>query len=217
MLVTASEDGEIFFFDINGHGDLNKYNPLCIVYLPENQKINDLKWDAKSSKIIVCCDSGYVYEIEKPSADFDNSESYEWKCDFKNVWKMKMMEFQMKKNQKKDVEEEANKKRLKLRGLLTEDDAEEDEDWDPESISAITYTPDGNKFFVGTSGQFAGYYYLCEFGSERPLQAFPLNKDVLISHLAYNQFGTMMIMGLSNGEIRISCEAGNPESYISIK
>lgn len=31
MLVTASQTGEIFFFEVNGHADLSLYNPLCMV------------------------------------------------------------------------------------------------------------------------------------------------------------------------------------------
>ena len=31
MLVTASKKGEIFFFDVNGHIDLAKCVPICLV------------------------------------------------------------------------------------------------------------------------------------------------------------------------------------------
>jgi len=29
MLVTAANNGEIFFFETNGHNDLERYEPLC--------------------------------------------------------------------------------------------------------------------------------------------------------------------------------------------
>lgn len=45
-LVTASRNGEIFFFDVNGHLDLGKYNPICLLQLPAEALINDLKWDS---------------------------------------------------------------------------------------------------------------------------------------------------------------------------
>jgi WD40 repeat protein len=45
-LVTASRNGEIFFFDINGHLDLGKYTPICLLQLPKDALINDLKWDS---------------------------------------------------------------------------------------------------------------------------------------------------------------------------
>lgn len=31
MFVTASATGEIFFFDVNGHLELGKYDPICLV------------------------------------------------------------------------------------------------------------------------------------------------------------------------------------------
>ena len=145
MLVTASRKGEIFFFETNGHNNLELYEPLCMLYLPEGSLINDLKWDQNSSKIIVACESGYVYEISKPNKDkINNSESFEVQLSdlHTRVWKLKMMEFQMKKNQKKDEEEEERKRRLRLRGQLLDDDDDEDEDWDPEAITAITWVPD---------------------------------------------------------------------------
>jgi len=29
--VTASRNGEIFFFDVNGHLELSKYTPICML------------------------------------------------------------------------------------------------------------------------------------------------------------------------------------------
>ena len=121
MLVTAARNGEVFFFETNGHADLSLYEPLCMLKLPDGSLVNDLKWDANSSKVIIACDSGYVYELSKPNKDrINNTESFEVALDRHphRVWKMKMMEFQMKKNQKKDEEEEERKRRLRLRGQL---------------------------------------------------------------------------------------------------
>jgi len=58
--------------------------------------INDLKWDANSSKVIIACESGFVYELSKPNKDrINNNESFEVTLDRHphRVWKMKMMEF----------------------------------------------------------------------------------------------------------------------------
>ena len=96
MLVTASRTGEIFFFETNGHQNLELYEPLCMMQLPDDSLINDLKWDQNSSKIIIACESGYVYEINKPNKDrINNTESFEVQlADHPHrVWKMKMMEF----------------------------------------------------------------------------------------------------------------------------
>ena len=156
MLVTAARTGEIFFFETNGHNNLELYAPLCMMKLPEGSLINDLKWDQNSSKIIIACETGFVYELNKPNKDrINNTESFE--VELANhphrVWKMKMMEFQMKKNQKKDEEEEERKRRLRLRGQYVEGDDDEEEDWDPDAITSIAWVPDqDNQFMIGSKG-----------------------------------------------------------------
>ena len=53
---------------------------------------------------------------------------------------------------------------MRLRGELPKEEEEEDEDWDPESVTAIAYlNDDSGKFIVGSVGQFAGWFYLCDF------------------------------------------------------
>ena len=37
MLVTAARNGEIFFFETNGHNNLDLYEPICMMRLPEGQ------------------------------------------------------------------------------------------------------------------------------------------------------------------------------------
>jgi hypothetical protein len=171
MLVTCSLEGEIFFFEVSGNADLNRYDPLCMVRLPEETKVTDLKWDFESKFIVVATESGRIYQIKKPEREqVDNKATYEIENYPMQVWKIKMMHEQMKKNQAKDAEEEEKKKRLRLRGLLQEDDEEEEEDWDPEAITAFTYLPDmPNKFIIASKGLFGGFFYLCDFNEERPL------------------------------------------------
>ena len=45
MFVTASLEGEVFFFNISGQDDIQKYDPLCMIKIPEETTINDLRWD----------------------------------------------------------------------------------------------------------------------------------------------------------------------------
>jgi len=94
MLVTASENGEIFFFEVNGFSELGKYDPLCMLVLEDNPRITDLKWDGTSSNILVSADNGYVYEIPKPTAaNIDNKETFLVEDYPMRKWKIKMMEF----------------------------------------------------------------------------------------------------------------------------
>jgi len=218
ILVTASRDGELFFFEVNGHNDLAQYDPLCQVRLPEGAQINDLKWDSQSSKVIIACENGYVYELERPTAsNVDNKESYLVEDYPIKAWKIKMMEFQMKKNQKKDEEEEERKRRMRLRGELPKEEEEEEEDWDPEAIQSVCYmNDDSGRFLIGSQGQYAGYYYLCSFDEERPQKAIEMPEDAHVSFIQFSNFGEMLIIGFTNGDIRISC-IENENKFISIK
>ena len=81
-----------------------------------------MKWSADSNRVLVCCKNGYVYEIEKPNlASVNTKDSYLIENYPIRAFKIKMMEFQMKKNQKKDEEEEEKKRRMRLRGELKDE------------------------------------------------------------------------------------------------
>jgi len=170
MMVTASSNGELFFFEVNGFSDLGKYEPLCLVQLPDASCVTDLKWDGTSSKILVSCANGWVYELPKPNpANINNRETFLVDDYPMRSWKIKMMEFQMKKNQKKDEEEEERKRRMRLRGELPPEEEEEEEDWDPEAITVVAYMNDeSDRFLIASEGQFAGFMYMCKFGEDRP-------------------------------------------------
>jgi len=154
--------------------------------LPEGPCVTDLKWDSTSSNILVSATDGYVYEIPKPQpAQISNKETFLIEDYPMRKWKIRMMEFQMKKNQKKDEEEEERKRRARLRGELPPEEEEEEEDWDPDAITVVTYLPDDTEqFLISSQGQYAGYYYLCKFGEPRPLKYFELpNKDIKVTFL----------------------------------
>jgi hypothetical protein len=133
---------------------------------------------------------------------------------------MKMMEFQMKKNQKKDEEEEERKRRARLRGELPPEEQEEDEDWDPECITQVCYfNDDSGQFLVGSTGKYAGYYYRCDFDSARPLEAYEMPKDTTVSQLQFSALGDLLLLGLGNGDVRLSSMLDKKvaKNYISIK
>ena len=90
-----------------------------------------------------------MFEIKRPGEnEVDNSETFMTDNVSIKEWNIKMMEFQMKKNQKKDEEEEERKRRMRLRGELPKEEEEQEEDWDPESILACTYMNDGSGRFI---------------------------------------------------------------------
>ena len=73
-----------------------------------------------------------------------------------------------------------------------------------------------NQFIVGSKGQYAGYFYLCDFTSERPVTAYEMPKETTIRYISYNNFGDLLTIGLANGEIRMSY-GSNPKAYMAIK
>ena len=213
MLATASLDGDIFFFTLAGNGNLQTYEPLCMVQVPCGQdeegnpvktQINDMCWDSESQHLLVVCSNGYAYRYQKPQAkDVDNTETFLANLPCK-IWKIKMMEFQMKKNQKKDEEEEEKKRRMRLRGELPKEEDEPEEDWEPESILACNFTNDKTGYFIITSqGLFQGYLYICDFNQPRPYLCIEIAKNTLCRQINFSPSGELLLLGFDNGEIQI--------------
>jgi hypothetical protein len=138
LFVTASVTGDIFFFEIDGLNDVQKYSPICTLKLPNDAGINDMKWLPGDDAVIVGCTNGYVYEIKRPDpAEFEAGDSYLWESPPIKEWHIMIMEFQMQKNQKKDEAEEEKKRRMRLRGELPPEEDEPEEVWEPQSIRTI--------------------------------------------------------------------------------
>ena len=69
---------------------------------------------------------------------------------------------------------------------------------------------------MGSRGQYAGFFYLCDLEKERPILAYEMPKDTVIRYISFNNFGDLLNIGLQNGEIRISY-GSNPKAFLSIK
>jgi len=61
MLVTGSIKGDVFFFDIDGSDNIQKFDALCTVKLPDDGGINDFKFTDDDKSIIFGCNTGFVY------------------------------------------------------------------------------------------------------------------------------------------------------------
>jgi hypothetical protein len=68
----------------------------------------------------------------------------------------------------------------------------------------------------GTKGQYKGFYYLASFDSLRPTRAIPIPDNYYTSVLQTSTQGDLIIMGFTNGEIRL-LNIANPEKYVIIK
>ena len=187
LLCTASAAGDIFFFEISALSDVQRYEPLCCLKLPDNNKITDFKWTADDNSVIFGCASGYVYEVARPDPKkIDNSDSFLWENPGIKTWWIQIMDFQMEKNQKKDEAEEERKRRMRLRGELPPEELEPEEVWDPEPIRTILPFKDkeGNKrFIISSEGKFNSWIYVCDMDTQRPLRAIEIKPNVFVTKM----------------------------------
>jgi len=209
MLVTASATGDVFFFECDGLSDLQKYEPLCTVKLAEDAGITDFKWNPGDESVIFGASNGFVHQIRRPKHDeIDNKDSYLWeKADIK-TWRIKMMEFQMQKNQKKDEAEEEKKRRMRLRGELPPEEDEPEEDWEPEKIYAMQPFKNAHgdlQFLIASTGQFNGFIYLCEMKAPRPLKAVEIPAGLHVTYMSLNskKSGDLLALGFDNGAVQL--------------
>lgn len=94
MMCTASVAGDIFFFECDGLSDLQKYEPLCTVKLPNDAGITDFKWNPDDDSVIFGCTTGFVYSVRRPKAsEINNKDTYLWENADIKTWRIKMMEF----------------------------------------------------------------------------------------------------------------------------
>jgi hypothetical protein len=210
MLVTGSIKGDIFFFVCDGGQDLQKYEPLC-TYKLANTKICDAFWNSDDKSIVFSCENGFVYQIRRPDpAEINNQETYYWDNADVKEWCIKIMDFQMAKNQQKDPEEEEKKRRMRLRGELPPEEEEEEEVWDPTPLRTIIPYDHENgtkQFLVTTEGQFGGYMYVCDLEQVRPTKAIPCSKgETLITKMQCDKKdgkGEIITISYSDGEVEV--------------
>jgi len=106
---------------------------------------------------------------------------------------------------------------MRLRGELPPEEEEEEEDWEPDPITVVCYmNDDSDRFLIGSQGQFGGYIYLCKFGENRPQQAYEIPAGTKVKFMQFSNFGELLIIGFSNGEIRLMM-IEHPKNYCSIK
>ena len=99
ICVTASATGDVFFYEMDGHKDVQLFEPLCTVKLPDDAHCTCFEWNPDDKSVMFGCRNGRVYQIRRPTRDeIDNSDSYYWNDAPIRTWTIKIMESQMKKN-----------------------------------------------------------------------------------------------------------------------
>ena len=202
-LVTLAKDGSIFFFDLT-RDDLQKYDPLCLWEIKSN--IHEIHWSFDSKILMVPSDDGCVMFLDSPDKlKIDNHASYIVVPEI-TKWKVRMMEFQMPKYQKKENEEEERRKRRfmhpkDLLKLKQKEEEEAEKEWDPAPVKAACFTSrDNYQFACFIEGPYQGFIYICEKESIRPLKAINYTyKELQITSLRMSLDFSIMVIGFING------------------
>jgi len=192
-LAVVAPNGDIFFLEMDYYEN-NKLSPFCLYQT--NDKINDLKWNKDSNKILVAFKSGQVHEIDVPSPeDCDTSETFIRDLP-KKVFTIKMMESQKPK-------EDDSMDFLRARKNPTQVTDPTAIEWDPEEIFAVDYMGMGEKDFVCTvAGKYLGYIYICNFEDERPKERSLKIDKCPIRYLSKTKGGNFYILGRDDGQVQ---------------
>jgi WD40 repeat protein len=207
--VTASKTGDIFFYKMDGFTDTQLFIPICTVKLPNDACINDGKFSCDQKHVIFSCENGRVHKVRLPREDeIDNSDSFLWENPDLQTWTIKLMDFQMKKNQKKDEAEEELKRRKRLRGELPKEDEEIEEIWEPQSLGTVlpfVNNEGEEQFIVSSRGQFNGWIYIGDFNKERPLRAIKIIDTLHVTYMNSTKTddGELIFVGYDNGLVEI--------------
>lgn len=79
MCVTGSKTGDVFFFMMDPVRNVQQFEPLCTIKLPDDSCINDFRWKDDDQHVIFGCKNGKVFKVRRPEAsEIDNSDSYLW-------------------------------------------------------------------------------------------------------------------------------------------
>jgi WD40 repeat protein len=200
-LVTAGQDGSLFFFSIGSMG--TKIEPMGFITLPG--PVRALQWAPNSDKVIMVC-GGEVVEVVKPrKEDIPESDSFaielettRWRPEIPVVRKIDV-------TPEGDVEVADENKEYKM---VTEMDVER---VDP--LSAVLYCLDGERFYVTLDGtpevlgniktQPAERYeciYECSFKKSQPLKRLPLGDGVgSVESLHFSASKKYLMIGTAAG------------------
>lgn len=199
-LVTASSDNSIFFFEI---GENSVLEPIAMTVLPS--KINSIEWHVTSEKVLIALQSGSVVEVNRPDKDsIDTGHSFEISLP-QREWKLKMMEFQIKKPVEDD--ELAPIKR-------PGENLVKEEEWPASPILSAVYDCNNpEKFIISADGPYNEYLYICEFNSIRPIRAISTSASFCQSLCITQNF---LVSSHNNGTFQIySIE--NPDRCIIVR
>mmetsp|Transcript_16248 Transcript_16248/g.13872 ORF Transcript_16248/g.13872 Transcript_16248/m.13872 type:complete len:351 (-) Transcript_16248:313-1365(-) len=164
ILAVATRKGEVFFLEMD-HSKPQNFEPYCLLDL--GFQINDMSWHEDSSKLLFACEDGKVREMRIPQKyECDTSESYHKDTsfiDFKS-YTIKMMEFQKPKLDEYEEFMLARKDPRLIKEKL-------EEEWDPAPVLACSYLDtEGSKFVCSAADKYLGYFYICNFDEDRPIQ-----------------------------------------------
>lgn len=189
-LAVLSSLGEIFFLSVEPvAGGGVKVEPVCVH--PLNKKINYMTWGRKLDTLLLATDTGQVVELQVPKPeDFDSTLSYLNESLKSRSYTIKMMEFQKPKIDENDIN-----------FLLDDKVVQQVVEWDPAPISSVAYLDEeAGKFICSVEGEYIGYYYVCRFGGDRPLDAVQ-STPAVTRMMAKTSDERFLLCGTEAGEV----------------
>lgn len=93
---------------------------------------------------------------------------------------------------------------MDLKFLLNKkEDKKIDEEWDPAPIMNATYYDTAcTKILVAAEGKYLGYWYICDWDQERPVN-FVKAPKVNTSFFKFINYSDWLLVGFLNGTIQI--------------
>lgn len=189
-LAVLSSQGEIFFLAVEpAAGGGVKIDPICIH--PINMKVNYMSWGQTLNTLLLATESGQVIELEVPKLeDFDSTFTYLNESIKSRSFTIKMMEFQKPKIDENDIN-----------FLLDDKVVQQEVEWDPAPISSVAYLEEEKgEFICSVEGEYAGHYYKCRFGEERPVDHVPSSPSATRLMIRSGD-GKYLITGTDSGEV----------------
>lgn len=184
-LVTAGGDCTLFFFEI---GESSALDPIALTSVPG--KINSMEWHSSGDKVLCGLQTGEVIEFLRPDKDkIDISHSYEIVLP-SSSWKIRMMEFQIKKPQEEDIHSPPRR---------PGEAQVKEEEWPAAPILCACYFNE-KQFVISVEPPYSDYLYICQFDSERPVRAISTSSSLCQSLFVSPSF---LISGHNNGSFLV--------------
>eukprot|EP00002_Diphylleia_rotans_P014287 TRINITY_DN2784_c0_g1_i6.p1 TRINITY_DN2784_c0_g1~~TRINITY_DN2784_c0_g1_i6.p1 ORF type:complete len:1834 (-),score=489.32 TRINITY_DN2784_c0_g1_i6:186-5687(-) len=208
LFATASDDHTIFLFEVDA-----TYSPIGFISIQSTVKY--MGWHPDSSKLLVLFQNDKLVEIDVPDkGQIDTSVSFEITPVMRDVGIQQTM---LKDYVRGVVAEQRASKRVlpkpkdgeelteeQLAFIAAENEKEElflKEMFSGDtSIACVTYSKDGSKILVNSTGPCAGYLFAVSADNVKSFEAYPSHHPE-ISFMGFSSQGKLLLSGGTDGSV----------------